>query len=596
MLQAEGNSEVFQVPEARAGMGEPIDMQQSGCLDHGPTYWLRQPVTLECVGSNRGAKARDEHAALISAVRGGRVRNADPFGVVAAKTRPRGALIGNANYPDASTPLSTTIRDARTLADEFRRTEFDVDLKENAGKEDMRRAIDAFIGKIRTGMVALFYFSGYRHPGRAADLSRSRSTRRSGPRQKFGGTAISIERVLAEMQRKGAKVKIVILDASRRNPFERRFRASAAGLAALDAPEGTLAMYSAAPGKVINDGTGPNSLFVSELIKEMRVPNLTAEEVFNRARIGVSRASNNEQVPWVASSLVDEFYFGSPRPVATAPICSARAIARHPHRRRRLRPPPAPPAAPTHRAPTPAPAATATAPISHVDRPIGRSRPSPATLSAIAGTALKWWSCPPVRSRWARTTEYENPPAPVKIRKPFAIGRHEVTFDEWDACVEDGGCKHRPDDREWGRGDRPVINVSWLDAKEFVAWLSQKTGTDLPAADRGRMGIRRPRRREYALLVGPRHRRAPGAMPRMQGRATPSRHCRSARSRPNPFGLYDTAGNAAEWVEDCWNDNYRGAPHERQAMGHRAVPAARAARRRVRQPGAISAFAVALQI
>ena len=70
-------------------------------------------------------------------------------------------LIGNANYPDASTPLSTTIRDARTLADEFRRTEFDVDLKENVGREDMQRAIDAFIGKIRPGMVALFYFSGY---------------------------------------------------------------------------------------------------------------------------------------------------------------------------------------------------------------------------------------------------------------------------------------------------------------------------------------------------------------------------------------------------------------------------------------------------
>ena len=67
-------------------------------------------------------------------------------------------LIGNANYPDASTPISTTFRHARTLADEFRRTEFDVDLKENVGREDMQRAIDAFIGKIRPGMVALFYF------------------------------------------------------------------------------------------------------------------------------------------------------------------------------------------------------------------------------------------------------------------------------------------------------------------------------------------------------------------------------------------------------------------------------------------------------
>jgi formylglycine-generating enzyme required for sulfatase activity len=100
-------------------------------------------------------------------------------------------------------------------------------------------------------------------------------------------------------------------------------------------------------------------------------------------------------------------------------------------------------------------------------------------------------------------TEYENPAHRVTIAKPFAIGRHEVTFDQWDMCVADGGCKHRPEDREWGRGDRPVINVSWLDAKAFVAWLSQKNGTDLSAAERSRMGICRPRWDEYALLVGP---------------------------------------------------------------------------------------------
>jgi len=225
-------------------------------------------------------------------------------------------IIGNASYPDTSTPLSTTIRDARTLAEEFRRSEFDVDLKENVGKEDMQRAIDAFTGKIRNGMAALFYFSGYGiQVGRQtylipvnAQVWTEADVRRDG---------ISVDALLAEMQRKGAKVKIVILDAARRNPFERRFRASAAGLAALDAPDGTLAMFSAAPGKVINDGSGANSLFVSELIKELRSPNLTAEEVFNRARVGVSRASNNEQVPWVASSLVEEFYFGAGRPVAT---------------------------------------------------------------------------------------------------------------------------------------------------------------------------------------------------------------------------------------------------------------------------------------
>ena len=193
----------------------------------------------------------------------------------------------------------------------------------------MQRAINAFTGKIGSGMTALFYFGGYGiQVARQtylipvnAQVWTEAEVRRDG---------ISLDTLLAEMHRKGAKIKIVIIDAARRNPFERRFRASAAGLAALDAPDGTLAMYSAAPGRVITDSTGTNSLFVSELIKELRVPNLTAEEVFNRARIGVSRASNNEQVPWVASSLVEEFRFGA------APAGAPTAAPRR-RRRRRLR-------------------------------------------------------------------------------------------------------------------------------------------------------------------------------------------------------------------------------------------------------------------
>ena len=240
----------------------------------------------------------------------------------------------------------------------------------------MQRAIDAFTGKIRTGTAALFYFSGYGlQVGRQtylipvnAQVWTEAEVRRDG---------ISIDAVLAEMHRKGAKVKIIILDAARRNPFERRFRSSAAGLAALDSVDGTLALYSAAPGRVIADGTGTNSLFVSELIKELRVPNLTAEQVFNRTRIGVSRASNNEQVPWVSSSLVEEFYFGRPRG----------------RWRRRLQPASPPPAP----APTPAP---------RRHRRLRRAKlapaPSPVTSFVTVRIAPNWWLCRPARSTWAR--------------------------------------------------------------------------------------------------------------------------------------------------------------------------------------------------
>src|SRR6516165_7914259 len=266
--------------------------------------------------------------------------------ILSAGAQQRGArialVIGNAAYTNAGTPLPTTIGDARSLAEELRRNNFDVEVRENIGQEDMRRAIDGFLGKIRNDVVALFYFSGYGiQAGREtylfpvnAQVWSEADVRRDG---------LSIDALLTEMNRKGAKAKIVIIDAARQNPFERRFRTSSAGLASMAAPEGTLAMYSAAPGKVITDRGGTNSVFMSELIKELRVPSSTFEEAFNRTRLGVSRASGNEQVPWVASSLVDEFYFG------TSPVAAGPAPAPAP-------PPAAAPPAAAAPAPVPAPA------------------------------------------------------------------------------------------------------------------------------------------------------------------------------------------------------------------------------------------------
>jgi poly(3-hydroxybutyrate) depolymerase len=255
-------------------------------------------------------------------------------------------VIGNANYPDASTPLTSTSRDVRAVAAELRRLGFGVDLKENASRQEMQAAIDAFMGKIGSGTAALFYFSGYGIQAARqtyliplnAQIWTEADIRRDG---------IGVDTVLAEMHRRGAKTKIVILDAGRRNPYERRFRQTAEGLAPLDAPESTLAMYSVALGRVMSDATAAaNSAFVNELMKEIRVPNVTAEEVFNRVRVGVSRATNNEQIPWVASSLVQDFYFGTP-PVTPRPQPAPAPSE--------ARPTPAPPPSP---APAPAPAIT----------------------------------------------------------------------------------------------------------------------------------------------------------------------------------------------------------------------------------------------
>jgi Flp pilus assembly protein TadD len=218
-------------------------------------------------------------------------------------------LVGNSNYPDADAPLRQPSADARALADELKRNGFDVDVAENLTKEGMQRALERLYGKIKSGSAALIFFSGYGiQTGRQtylipvnAQIWTEAEVRRDG---------VGIDTILAEMNARGASVKLAVLDASRRNPFERRFRGVSTGLAPITAPRGTLVISAAAPGTVVNDSEGDNSIFVRELLKEMRSPSLTAEEIFNRTRIGVSRVSKNEQVPWISSSLVEDFYFG----------------------------------------------------------------------------------------------------------------------------------------------------------------------------------------------------------------------------------------------------------------------------------------------
>jgi formylglycine-generating enzyme required for sulfatase activity len=156
-------------------------------------------------------------------------------------------------------------------------------------------------------------------------------------------------------------------------------------------------------------------------------------------------------------------------------------------------------------------------------------------------------------------TIYEKPVHRVVIPNAFAIGRREVTFDEWDLCVAAGACKYRPDDRGWGRGNRPVIDVSWDDAHDFVSWMTQKTGKKyrLPSEAEweyaARAGTESPFWWGRTLIKGSANCEDCGDAPLRK--TTPAQSF-----RPNGFGLFDVAGNVAEWVEDCWNNNYRGAP------------------------------------
>ena len=164
----------------------------------------------------------------------------------------------------------------------------------------------------------------------------------------------------------------------------------------------------------------------------------------------------------------------------------------------------------------------------------------------------------------------ERPQRQVNV-PAFAMGQTPVTFAQWDACVADGGCTHNPGDEGWGRGNRPVINVNWHDAQEYVTWLSTKTGEDyrLPSESEW----------EYAARAGTISRFNTGDcittdQANFDGRY-PAQGCPPGAYRaqtlpvasfvPNDFGLYDTHGNVDEWVQDCLNDDYVGAPTDGSA-------------------------------
>ncbi|HEY7675400.1 MAG TPA: formylglycine-generating enzyme family protein [Burkholderiales bacterium] len=172
-----------------------------------------------------------------------------------------------------------------------------------------------------------------------------------------------------------------------------------------------------------------------------------------------------------------------------------------------------------------------------------------------------------------RLDDREGPQRQVTIARPFAVGKFEVTFSEWDACVTDEGCKHRPDDQGWGRGRRPVINASWDDiTSEYLPWLSRKTGktyrllteAQWEYAARGVTSASTPSGRYWwgdkASHDHANYGKDQCCGGHKEGRDQWENTAPVGQFPANPFGLHDMHGNIWEWVEDCWHGSYVGAP------------------------------------
>jgi formylglycine-generating enzyme required for sulfatase activity len=164
----------------------------------------------------------------------------------------------------------------------------------------------------------------------------------------------------------------------------------------------------------------------------------------------------------------------------------------------------------------------------------------------------------------------EGPEHRVTIPNALAVGKYEVTFAEWDACVADGGCKgYQPPDEGWGRGNHPVVNVSWTDAQSYIQWLRNKTRQPYRLLSEAEWEYAARANTVSAYYWGA---RAGTTSARFNGSTIPVGSFAPARPSPasgtvpvgsyapNSFGLYDMSGNVSEWAEDCLNRNYDGAP------------------------------------
>lgn len=244
----------------------------------------------------------------------------------AAQTNPEARLaliIGNATYK--SSPLSNPVNDARLMDKVLKDAGFTTIKAENASIRDMRRLVRDFGDRLKaSGGVGLFYYAGHGVQVRGENflVSTDSDIRNE---DEVADDSVNVSVILDKMQSAGNRMNLIILDACRDNPFVNKSRSSAAGLATINAPSGSLVAYATAPGSVASDGKGQNGLYTEYLAKAMQQPGLAVEEVFKQVRTAVRLGSNNRQTPWENTALEGQFYFKAPLPqVVAAPPPVAR--------------------------------------------------------------------------------------------------------------------------------------------------------------------------------------------------------------------------------------------------------------------------------
>ena len=472
---------------------------------------------------------------------------------VAAQAAGRVALvIGNSAYEKAPL-LANPGNDARAVGDAFERLGYSVTRIENATREMLFRGLQDFKRAARASDVAVVFYAGH-----GIEVDKSNYLVPVDARLAHDGDieyeAVRLNLVMGAVE--GARrLGLVVLDACRDNPFAARMQSAGAtrsigrGLARETfAAGGTLVAYAAEDGKTAEDGDGSNSPYTGALLRYLEEPGLDVGLLFRKVRAEVLRTTGGSQKPYEYGALPPETIFLAS--AAAPPDDEGTGTA----------------GGGTDDTSPPPPASGDAARAYEAAERVGTVEALEAIVVKFPGSVYAILAQAEIAKREGKRAlkpedKFQDcPECPElvvvpggQLGRPFAVGVYEVTFMEWDACVSGGGCGgHRPNDRGWGRGNRPAINVSWHDAQAYVKWLSRKTGEEyrLLSGAEWEYVARAGTTTAYwwGDDVGRNRANCFGCGSRWDNKQTAP----VGSFQANPFGLHDVHGNVWEWTEDCW--------------------------------------------
>ena len=422
-------------------------------------------------------------------------------------------VIGNAAYSGVDA-LRTPANDARDMKAVLEGFDFEVIEAIDADLAGMKAAVERFGEALGAGGIGLFYYSGHglqfgqRNYLLPVDVDRARLFDENVPDEVLKRMFLSVDEVMETLTEKERDFNLVILDACNDTGVETRGGRALGSLAQTQTPSGVMLAFAAGIGQLASAGWGRNSVYTDALLKHLKMPELRVQDILPKVREHVAWISGERQIPFEANTVIKRDFYLTRQWYSTL------------HRFRDC-------------------------------------AGCPEMVVIPSGSYVRG-------SHEGRSDE--QPLREVKVERRFAMAAHEVTFEQWEACVADREanrrCRYVPDDQGMGRGKRPVINVSWADARDYVGWLSETTGQ--------RYRLPSEAEWEYAARAG-----SSGAYPwgnaPNSGRATVGTVASTpvGQHEPNAFGLYDIVGNVFEWTEDCYGD-YANAPTNGSAWRHAA--------------------------